>query len=540
MVRLSGKRIYTFYNEQIANERRSDPESWYGFSDDDNDDLSLLPFFEPLLPLPNGFFDFPDEAIRTANLWAADRGYVMIKGRIISRKDDSLQKIWATCDRYSKPRVFILIVDKLRPNRGSIKIDCKMHAFIVENGGKDSEKWKFTVIRDDHNHFLITEPGSHAAIRKMYKDNEFKAKIASHRLAGMLARHIYTTYEIERPETYIIIRDLYNERDKIHREKLGYRSIMGVLVNALSEFNDKHKVITGEFFADFQIKYDEREGFLTHLFVFHSLHRKLLMANPKILVLDLTYRTNRYKMPLVNIIGIIPYNKSFFAGSAFIPSERVLDFEYVFKIIKKVYDIAKLSYPTIFVTDGNPHVITAMYRVFPEANYILCIWHVNGNIQTRILPVIRRAYDRSDNIDIIIFIDETWNAFKNDWMEAISALTETKWELRWNAFCDKYSEDYPIMIDYMTDEVIGPFKRKIVRYYTDRYIHWGVRVSSRVKAGYKNLKTELGIYRGSLLDVIEKFGNLLRRTYREICIAQKQESIKLISRFRAEIFSLVV
>jgi hypothetical protein len=125
-------------------------------------------------------------------------------------------------------------------------------------------------------------------------------------------------------------------------------------------------------------------------------------------------------------------------------------------------------------------------------------------------------------------------------MEAISALIETEWELRWNVFCDKYSENYPTIIDYMIDEVIGLFKRKIVKYYIDRYIHWGVRVSSRVEAGYKDLKIELGIYRGSLLDVIEKFGNLLRRTYREICIAQKQKSMKLISKFRAEIFSLVV
>jgi hypothetical protein len=126
-----------------------------------------------------------------------------------------------------------------------------MHAFIVEDGGKGSEKWKFTVIRGDHNYPFIIESGSHAAIRKIYKNDEFKAKTTSHRSAGMLARHTYTTYEIERSETYIIMRDLYNERDKIYREKLGYRSIMGVLVNALSEFNDRYEVIIGEFFADF-------------------------------------------------------------------------------------------------------------------------------------------------------------------------------------------------------------------------------------------------------------------------------------------------
>jgi hypothetical protein len=97
------------------------------------------------------------------------------------------------------------------------------------------------------------------------------------------------------------------------------------------------------------------------------------MANLKVLVLDLIYKINRYKMPFVNIIGIIPYNKSFFAGSAFIPSEKMLDFEYMFKIIKKVYDIVKLSYLIIFVTDENPHVIIAMHRIFLKANYILCI-----------------------------------------------------------------------------------------------------------------------------------------------------------------------
>jgi hypothetical protein len=69
MARLSGKRIYTFYNEQIADERRSDPESWHSFSNDDNDDLPFLPSLEPLLPPPNGFFDFiDDQAIKRARL----------------------------------------------------------------------------------------------------------------------------------------------------------------------------------------------------------------------------------------------------------------------------------------------------------------------------------------------------------------------------------------------------------------------------------------------------------------------------------------
>jgi hypothetical protein len=195
----------------------------------------------------------------------------------------------------------------------------------------------------------------------------------------MLARHIYIIYEIERPEVCIIMRDLYNAQDKLKCEKRGNRLPIHVLIEAFFFFNDKNEVIN-EFSADYFTKFGEEGGSLTYLFVLHSLHRKLFMANLKILILDLIYRTNRYKMPLVNIIGIISYNKSFWAGSAFISSEKVLDFEYVFKIIKKVYDIAKLPYPITFVTDGDSHIVIAMGRIFFNVNHIFCIWHVNGNI----------------------------------------------------------------------------------------------------------------------------------------------------------------
>jgi hypothetical protein len=75
-------------------------------------------------------------------------------------------------------------------------------------------------------------------------------------------------------------------------------------------FNDKNVAIN-EFSADYLTKFGEKGGPFTYLFVFYGLYRKLLMANPKILIFNLIYRTNRYKMPLVNIIGIISCNKSF-------------------------------------------------------------------------------------------------------------------------------------------------------------------------------------------------------------------------------------
>jgi hypothetical protein len=85
-------------------------------------------------------------------------------------------------------------------------------------------------------------------------------------------------------------------------------------------------------------------------------------------------------MPLVNIVGITLCNKSFFAGSAFLLSEKVLDYEWVFEAIKKIYDVLKLPYFKTFVIDGDPHITIILQRVFPGVNHILYLWHINSNI----------------------------------------------------------------------------------------------------------------------------------------------------------------
>jgi hypothetical protein len=59
-------------------------------------------------------------------------------------------------------------------------------------------------------------------------------------------------------------------------------------------------------------------------------------------------------MPLVNIVGIISVNKSFYAGSCFMAGETFNDFIYLFENIKRKYDKIGLPYLKIFVSDGDP------------------------------------------------------------------------------------------------------------------------------------------------------------------------------------------
>jgi hypothetical protein len=145
-------------------------------------------------------------------------------------------------------------------------------------------------------------------------------------------------------------------------------------------------------------------------------------------------------MPLVNIVGITSFNRSFYAASVFMASETEDDFIFMFEAFKRMYDEKSLLYPKSFVSDGDPAQIKAMQQVFPGVNYILCIWYINGNIYARILPLFRAEFDDSGEEIIADFVNRRWKEVKIDWLRTIDVSIEEKWEANWKTFCDKYDD----------------------------------------------------------------------------------------------------
>jgi MULE transposase domain len=220
----------------------------------------------------------------------------------------------------------------------------------------------------------------------------------------------------------LIQRDYYNERARIAREELGGKSPIQALLEILTADNSPK----AEWSTNFRTEFGDGGGPLTHLYIVHNKYRKLLAENPEALIIDSTYRTNRYSMPPVNIVGMTSVNRSFYAGSRFMSGETYPDFLYLFENIKREYDEMGLPYPKTFVSDGDTQQMNAMEQVFPGVNHIHCIWHLNGNIQTRIKPLIRQQYETEakDGEQISTFLDKKWKTFKKDWLKAVAAKTE--------------------------------------------------------------------------------------------------------------------
>ena len=78
------------------------------------------------------------------------------------------------------------------------------------------------------------------------------------------------------------------------------------------------------------------DGNVTHLFFASPASIELWKHYPKVLLMDCTYKTNRFNMPLLNIMGSTGLNTSFFIGFAFLSGEMDEDYIWALNALKNV------------------------------------------------------------------------------------------------------------------------------------------------------------------------------------------------------------
>jgi MULE transposase domain len=74
--------------------------------------------------------------------------------------------------------------------------------------------------------------------------------------------------------------------------------------------------------------YDE-ENRLERIIFFNKELVKLLTLFLSVLILDATYKTNRFNLPLINICTMTATNETLLIGQAFVTHEEIGDYEWV-------------------------------------------------------------------------------------------------------------------------------------------------------------------------------------------------------------------
>ena len=156
------------------------------------------------------------------------------------------------------------------------------------------------------------------------------------------------------------------------------------------------------------------------------------------------------------------------------PSEYTNDYLWILEQLRELYDDHDLPYPRVILTDCQRALVNACGEVFRDAETLLCIWHIDKNVEKHC----RQFSDTS----------EAWDDFYQGWHRVMYTTTQEEFTYEWDALQEVYSYDYPFAVTYLVAKLMTPFKRKFVTYWTNQHLHFGNRATSRGECNNGRLK----------------------------------------------------
>ncbi|KAK9088822.1 hypothetical protein Scep_027904 [Stephania cephalantha] len=151
------------------------------------------------------------------------------------------------------------------------------------------------------------------------------------------------------------MRTIYNARQKVQNEDAGGRTQMQQMLHILEKnkwmsWHRKHPVT----------------NVVTDLFWSHPDSIKLLRCFSSVILMDCTYKTNRYRMPLLEIVGITSTHLTFSVGFAFISSESHANYVWALEKLRSILD--GRPKPDVFVKTMSIKLIRSMKLKLPHCS----------------------------------------------------------------------------------------------------------------------------------------------------------------------------
>jgi hypothetical protein len=463
-----------------------------------------------LSPPTNQSFNTPEEAMEAINIFTGLHGYALTKKR--SKNDDfgNPKVIYLQCNRGGTFNTRIEKEDRKR-KRSIRSIGCPFDAVL--RFSKELLSWSLEIRDPTHNH-EPSPPSTHPSLRRQ-ELNAKAARIEAQIALGMPTRQVLSGIEKE-ARSSLKAQDIRNLRKMLRRQFLKGRSPIQALITQLPE--DGNWNFSYELSEDYHV---------TTLFGMHKSSLDILRMNPYMLFMDCTYKTNRFKMPLLDIVGVTATNKTFYVGFAFLGDEKQPSYEFVLRNLKCIYSQLNLSIiaPATVLTDKDRALINALHVVFPETNTMVCQWHIHMDILKKARPILGEAClrvlapTRVNDPEFIKqwkkAVHEKWTTMLADWGKVEQASTLEGKDNAWAAFKVKYSDiafrpiiDY-IQVEWLDDTVV------FLNCETNRYLHFDNRATSRNESAHWILKQDLQASTHDLLSATLSFERTVSYQHRQ-------------------------
>lgn len=321
------------------------------------------------------------------SLLAYVKDYCNSQGFYTNIKQSHKRKVWIKCNLGGSYRSRKL--DNSRETSSRL-IDCPF--LVVAREFPCLSKWKILQIVDEHNHKPLQNSNGNPGARKLNEDE--KEKVVQLLKSGVKTSQVLSLLRMDFHNNTTTAKDIYNIAQAIRRDILRGRSAIFALYESLK---------TKNFVFDVDLNVD---GSVERLF-FSYQNSVELSKRQNVFVMDSTYRTNKFGMPLLNIVGITSTYNTFSGGFIFMREETQSDYKWAMEKFKEHVQVK----PTVVVTDRELALINAVEEVFLVTKHLLSLWHIKKNILAKC---------KSN------FSDEDWEIFLGDINKIFSSKSEEK------------------------------------------------------------------------------------------------------------------
>lgn len=319
--------------------------------------------------------------------------------------------------------------------------------FLLKAFNIGSDEWVLEVACGIHNHVAPSYLEGHSYAGRLCEEEHELLVDMSKRL--MRPKDILTTIKSRDPSNTSTMRTIYNAR---YFARIIARAGRTQMQQLLKNLRDHH-----------YIEYHRSENHMvTDLFWCHSFSLQMLRTFPHVLIMDCTYKTNRYRFPLFEIVGITSTEQTFNVAFVYMSKETEDNYRWALSMLRTLMD--EDSMPGVIVTDRELALMKATENVFPDTHQILCKWHISKN-------VLRKCKGKFKT-------KEGWEAFNNDWHSLVDCSTEDEYLHSLAAFESKYSA-LTEEINYLKTNWLNKYKEMFIAAWTNNYLHLGARTSNR-------------------------------------------------------------
>ena len=243
-----------------------------------------------------------------------------------------------------------------------------------------------------------------------------------------------------------------------------------------------------------QIRLDESGRVVAVIFA-HPRSLGYLKLYPEVLLLDSTYKTNKYKMPLLDIVGVDACQRSFCIAFAFLSGEEEDDYIWPLKQLRSMYELHGISLPSIILTDRCLACMNAISSpsCFPESIPMLCLWHINKAVLAYCMPAFIRDKNNPQG-------HEEWKAFYTYWHELVASPTEDIYNERLEKFKERYIPDYINEVGYIIETWLDLYKKRFIKAWVNQHLHFEQYVTSRCEGIHRLIKSHMNNSQADLFE----------------------------------------